>query len=257
MLPSTEVCIRSAGGQRIPALASGAPLPNNLGGKVYVLSDLTFPTRLKQMENLKQVFGTVAAETRVPLALACTFLDDVANGVADVNELASKALAQLRKADLPLERLVRLSAQPQDQPLPVSVLDVGDTVSRLVSELPRHQANAISVMHATEETLAKVGFQEFTFCFQSIVAFLLRRKAQIDRLQIKIENAEKRTVVAIQLEATMAEAAGPKSIIHEDNALKEFSFPQAAIANLIERMGGEFHVPQAGDPRFILTLPSA
>jgi PAS domain S-box-containing protein len=257
MLPSTEVGIRAAGGQRIPALASAAPLPNNLGGKVFVLSDLTFPTRLKQLENLKQVFSTVASETRVPLALACTFLGDVANGVADVNELASKALAQLRKADLPLERLIRLSAQPQDQPLPVSVMDVGDTVSRLVSELPRHQANAISIMHATEETLAKVGFPEFAFCFQSILAFLLRRKAQIDRLQIKIENTEKRTVVAIQLEGTMAHAADPQSIMYEDNALREFSFPQDAIANLITRMGGEFHAPQAGDPRFVLTLPSA
>lgn len=257
MLPSTEVGVLSAGGQLIPALASGAPLPNNLGGKVFVLSDLTFPTRLRQLENLKQIFSTVAGETRVPLALACTFLGDVANGVADVNELASKALAQLRKADLPLERLVRLSAQPQDQPLPVSVMDVGDTVSRLVSELPRHQANAISIMHATEETLAKVGFPEFAFCFQSILAFLLRRKAQIDRLQIKIENTEKRTVVAIQLEGTLAHAADTQSITYEDSALKEFSFPQDAIANLIGRMGGEFHAPQAGDPRFILTLPSA
>jgi PAS domain S-box-containing protein len=256
-LLSTPVAIRSANGSRIPAVASGAPLANNLGGKVFVLSDLTYLTRLRQMEHLKSIFSAVAAETRVPLSLASTFLGDIANGTGDVHELASKALAQLRKADLPLERLVRLSTRPPDHPLPVTVFDIGDTIARLVAELPRHQANAVHVMKSTTETLAKGGFAEFAFCFQSILAYLLRRKAQVDDLEVDIETEGNSAVVAIYLQRHGQDARERSSVALAEGVLREFSFPQDVIADLIGRMGGQYHAPGPGDPRFVLNLPSA
>lgn len=266
-LGSTPVTVCSEDGQQRPALASGATLPMELGGKVFVLSDLTFAAELERLENLKAIFAAVAGETRVPLSLAGTFVGDIVKTLRAVHgdspafkkltELAGKALAQLRKADLPLERLVRLSARTAEQPIPLSVLNVQETVTQLLDELPRHEVDVVGFSRAPVDTFVKVGSSEFGFCFQSIVAFLLRRKSQNEHLQVKIEAHSERTLVSIQLATGDEQSAASTSIPDEARDLKQFSFPQDFIAELMNRMGCEYRAPRTGDPRFVIALPSA
>jgi PAS domain S-box-containing protein len=266
-LGSTPVTVRAENGLERPALASGATLPMELGGKVFVLSDLTFATRLERLENLKAIFAAVAGETRVPLSLAGTFVSDMVKtlrtanrdlpSLQDLAEVAGKALAQLRKADLPLERLVRLSTRPPEQPVPLSVLNVRETVNQLLAELPRHEANAVGVSQLPRDAFVKIGVSEFGFCFQSILAFLLRRKSQNEHLQIDIEPHSGRTLVSIQLARDDGNMLESTTIPDDVRDLKQFSFPQDFIAELMDRMGCEYRPPRADDPRFVMALPSA
>jgi PAS domain S-box-containing protein len=261
---STPVTLVGEDGRETPALASGALLPTDLGGKVFVFSDLTYATRLHELENLKSVFGLVAGETRVPVALASAFVSDLAkaaqaldpDGRLHLSELANKALAQLRKADLPMERLVRLAAQRPDQQTRLAVLNVRETVEQLLAELPRHEADAIGIEPSPGDAFVKTGVSEFGFCFQSIVAYLLRRKSQNEQLQVTIDSEKDRTVVAIQLKETLGGATRVTSMIQELTDLKQFAFPQDFIKEMMQRMGCGYSPPSLGDPRFVMDLPS-
>lgn len=261
---STPVTLVAEDGRQTPALASGALLPNDLGGKVFVFSDLTYATRLHELENLKSVFGIVAGETRVPVALANAFISDLQKAIhslpggacLQLGELASKALAQLRKADLPMERLVRLAARRPDQHGLLTVLNVREVVEQLVGELPRHEADAVGITPAPGDVFVKAGVSEFGFCFQSIVAYLLRRKAQNEQLQVTIGADSNRTVVAIQLKESADGTTRIPSMIQELTDLKQFAFPQDFIKDMMQQMGCGYAPPSLGDPRFIMDLPS-
>ena len=178
--PSTPVDLVHADGSLVPVHMSAATLPTELGGKVFVASDLRDQKRVEHMSLLQQVFRHVANEIRVPLALAATFLGDASKEStegSDLHELIGKSLKQIRKADLPLERVVRLAAASDGTPLPQTVFDLRAAVDELVEELPRGDANSVQVVARESFVLARAARHELMFCIQSLLLYLIRRKA--------------------------------------------------------------------------------
>jgi len=258
-LEPTAVTLVRSDGTRVPVLISGASLPEELGGKVYVLTDLTLQRRVERMDLLKHVFQQVASETRVPLALAATFLSDAARQGADVHELVDKAQKQIRKADLPLERVLRLAAASEDEPLPLSVVDLRDLVDSLRSQLPKSQAKAVRLSASEGAVLAKGAAHELSFCLQNALAFLLRQKAQSDIVDIKVGSTQDIATVSLGLVA--AGGGGPSSSPLEgepSEQVREFGLAEPVIEGLMERMGGRYRpVSRRGALRYHFELQPA
>lgn len=239
-LPSIQVDLRTIGEDRVPILLSGATLPDQIGGKVYIASDLRFAKRAEQMQGLKRVFSRIAAEMRIPLSLACSFLAEVPAAKEDVVELAEKALAQLRRADLPLERILRLSMLDEPEVFNLSDVDVAVLLARVTAELPRSHAKDVDLHVGLPLRRAKAAYSELSFCVQSIVAFLLRQKAQADKLRIDVTQAGNRVAINFSLLSTNSNRPGETTLTVLDSNVREFVLAEDLIANLMKRMGGEF-----------------
>ena len=150
--------------ERKAVLLSGAELPMEVGGRFYLVSDVSFAERLEQMEALKRVFSSIAAEMRIPLSLACSFLGEVSKEGANVREFTTKALAELRRADLPLERILRLATLENREELPITEVDVTEALKRIKSELPRSQAGDVQLHVPSGVRQAKAAYSELAFC---------------------------------------------------------------------------------------------
>jgi hypothetical protein len=243
-------------GARVPVLLSGATLPQGLGGKVYVASDLRFSEKLEQMQALKRVFRSIAAEMRIPLSLACSFVNEMPNDDETVNDLRAKAVAQLRKADLPLERILRLSNLENEEALAISDIDLPGVLEKITSDLPSSQASEVRLRVSPGVRPAKAAYSELSFCMQSIVAFLLRQKAQADELRIEVSQGAKRTAVDFWLASVDTKVASPTEIPPLDRNVREFALADGLIASLMGRMGGRYEPRDPEKLRFRLSLGS-
>ncbi len=254
----TSISLCRLDGTRVPALISGASLPAELGGKVYVVTDLTLQRRVERMDLLKQVFQQVTSETRVPLALAATFLADAAIKGADVMDLVDKAQKQIRKADLPLERVLRLASATDDEPLPLTIVDLRDLLHTLVAQLPKSQASAVR-LHASESSvLARGAVHELAFCLQNALAFLLRHKAQCDVVDVKVGHAQDIAMVSLGL--ISAEGSSPSETpleVEGREHVREFGLAEPVIVGLMQRMGGRYQVGGHGTMRYRFVLRNA
>jgi PAS domain S-box-containing protein len=257
-LEPTPIVLRRVDGTRAPVLISGASLPMELGGKVYVLTDLTLQRRVERMDILKQVFQQVASETRVPLALAASFLADAAHKDADVEDLLDKAQKQIRKADLPLERVLRLASASDDEPLPLSTVNLFDLLHSLVVQLPESQASAVRLHSIEGAVLARGAVHELGFCLQNALAFLLRHKAQSDLVDVRVGHLQDVAMVSLGLVSTADNSASPTPLNGEGREhAREFGLAEPVIQGLMQRMGGRYQVGRRGGVRYRFALQHA
>lgn len=251
----TDLTIVTPDQARVPVLLSGASLPAELGGKVYVATDLTLQRRVERMDLLKQVFRQVASETRMPLALASAFLADATREGTNVSDLVDKARKQIRRADLPLERVVRLASAAEDEPLPLTVLDLRDLAHSLVEQLPKAHASSVRISASEGAVLARGAVHELSFCLQSVLAFLLRQKAQSDFVDIKVGRSFGIAVASLGL--VSGDTRAPSGTVVEGQQgqhLREFGLAEPVIEDLMKRMRGRYHVNRRGPIRYRFVL---
>jgi PAS domain-containing protein len=208
-----EMVLRTASGAAIPVLLSATTLPEHLGGRVYVASDLTFQKEVQRMSALKEVFQHAAMEGRIPLALAATWLRQVADTTPSLGAAIGKILRQLARADLPLERLLRLVAQetvtppaqpdglerspwvtlrrllrlsPPPQTLQASrSADLGEALQATLTELPESLMEAIHSAPVTGALRVGAEFNDLQFCVESLISFGLRTRPQAKALHVR------------------------------------------------------------------------
>ena len=114
-----EASLKAGEREEVSVLISGALLPQDLGGKVFVISDLSYARQIQQLDMINEVFRQAALESRVPLAIAVAGVRELAETNSQHRaECVDKILRQLRKVDLPLERLLHLARPGEPHPQP-------------------------------------------------------------------------------------------------------------------------------------------
>ena len=190
-----EVELRTLAGRIVLVLMSGSILPGHLDGRVYVASDLTFQKELQRVSELKEVFRHAAMEGRVPLALAATWLEGLPGELPELRGQVDKVLSQLARADLPLERLLRLFS---DGPTPPTCLvDLRSVVEATIAELPEALRNSIEAQLSSEPLLVNISFSDLQFCVESILSFGLRTRPKSQRLQLVTRRDSKDTLLRV------------------------------------------------------------
>lgn len=235
-----SVKLAAADGELIPATLSVALLPKRLGGKVFVVSDSREQIRFQRTEILNKVYYQLASELRVPLALSETYLADAQRRARGATrDMIDKARRQISKADLPLERIVRLAVQHQEGTLPRSSFDLREAIDKLLAEFPEDEAEQIRVL---ETSAANTGMpieaprKELLFCVRSLVAYLLTRKAQSEKVDIELQRAEDDAAISIALPALEDEDVDLELM----EADCEFKLIEPVIEDLMARMSGSF-----------------
>jgi len=276
-LPASEVRLLDAHSEPVPVLLSCASLPAEVGGKVYVATPLKTQLELERMNALQQVFRQVASETRLPIALAASCIHqliqlntspqdagtiaadlDETDGPVDVQALAAdlldKARRQLGRADLPLERLVRLASDEEGHELPLKPVALPTLVGTLIGELPRTQASEILVREDDGVPLALAAGPELQFCASSAIAFLLKMKAQCDRVQVWLRELAGRPMLVIRLVDARSEEASAMRLAARSDHEREFALADKVMQSLMRRMRGAFEIDQGGGLQLRLSL---
>lgn len=181
----TEVVLQRDDGRHVTVLLSVSPLPTHLAGRVYVASDLTMKKEAQRLQELKVVFQQAAMEGRIPLSLAGAALQQYAREVPDARGLVEKVSAQLVRADLPLERLMRLfSAEHRILAHPYA--DFGQALELAIFDLPGYLAEHITRDAVDIPFPVEIGFEDLQFCIESMLAFGLRTRPQSGRLRVAL-----------------------------------------------------------------------
>jgi hypothetical protein len=234
------------GTKQIPVLLSGNALPPQIGGKVFVASDLRYRQQVQRMDALQDVFRQVASESRVPLALTTSFLEELQQHLSDANalDLVDKALGQVRRADLPLERVVRLAASGDGQELPLQPMALSDVAARLVAQLPETQRRKVKIGASSSDSSVMAARAELDFCASSLFAFLLRMKAQRDYIEVQVRHDSGGRVLELSLIDPLTKAESDTRLEPKSENEREFALAEPVIQSLMRRMRGRFELSQ-------------
>jgi PAS domain S-box-containing protein len=259
--PRTEVTLKRANGKSFPALLSCARLPAELGGKVFVASDLSYQKRVEQTEQLKDVFWQVAQETRTPLALVSSWLRRAAQGrEGELAEILDKSLRQLRKMDVTLERVLRVASDVRESHSALTAIDLRKLVDGLLEELPH--ADAARVDRAFDERLPAVmaSRQDLEFCVNNLFGVMMRSGAQEEKLVVaahreagsvvlELHNVTQDSARRARTRPAHGKSHGP---LHA-----EIACGLEAVKSTLQRMGADLETGGAGQDGFAIHLPLA
>ncbi|SHG76693.1 PAS domain S-box protein [Massilia sp. CF038] len=186
---ATELVLRRDDGRQLSVSIEVTPMPQQLGGLVYVVTDLTTQKEVQRLNELKVVFRQAAMEGRVPLALAATWLQLSVQENPETREAIEKVTRQLARADLPLERLMRLSAA-EHRIVSRPYADMRQAVFVTLSELPRNMVECLNPSLPSKSVPVAVLFDDLQFCIESFIAFGIRSRPLSKMLDIHLEQAD-------------------------------------------------------------------
>lgn len=244
-------------GRTVPVLLLGATLPEHLDGRVYVASDLTVHKELQRLAALKEVFRHAAMEGRVPLALASSWLEQSARQFPDTRAMVDKVLSQLGRADLPLERLLRLSETRSDEKED-GYADIRRAVEVTLRELPDSLRDDIDLQSSAEFAPVNCGFGDLQFCVESLLSFGLRTKPLSKRLNVTIAQTQDRAILSVVGDWVPDLGSSENASTNERwrrKTLKDLTLGQSVIEGIARRSGGRFRSMLDRELALELTLP--
>ena len=235
-----ELVLRSLGGNRVPVLLSSSLLPAHLSGRVYVASDFTFQKEVQRLSELKEVFRHAALEGRVPLALAVAWLQQSRDQIGE--HAADRILSQLGRADLPLQRLLRLFASGQDHG-PTVAVELGGALDLTIASLPASLQEALQVEQTPGRMPVLMEFSDLQFCLESLIAFGLRTRPQAKKLAVLANGDEQhvrfRVSGAWQPDFNSEREPGPSELWRR-KSLRDLTLGDVVIERLICQAGGSY-----------------
>lgn len=252
-----EFSLRSTTGAQVPVLMSCSTLPKPLSGKVYVASDYTYQRELQRQGAMKEVFRHAAMEGRIPLSLAATWLGELDPSDGDLRATMDKVLNQLARADLPLERLLRLfSSSPEAERSMQS--DVVRAIDLTLREFPSTMHDAIERSSSCGALSVAADFNQVQFCIESMLAFGLRTRPQSRKLQLSTACENGRAVVRVYGEwhpATGIEPESGKLERWRRKALYDLTLGKSVLHDVATRAGGAFRADFRNSLSMALELP--
>lgn len=192
-----EVSLRRPDDRPPLTVLLSASTPEHLGGRVYVVSDFTYQKEVQRLDELKEVFTQAALEGRVPLALANAWLEQHAADNPATAQDIDKIRRQMARADLPLERLLRLSTPPPVTP-DSSLSDLGSALAATLAELPTTLRDAIDAVPATAPLPVPGEFNDLQFCIESMISFGLRTRPESKTLHVTARYAPPNASVCVE-----------------------------------------------------------
>jgi PAS domain S-box-containing protein len=229
--------------EQVRVMISGAELPTDLGGKVFVLSDLTYHKELKRLDLIKEVFRQAALETRIPLALAASYLAQATRDLGWAADGVDRILKQLRKADLPLERLLRLAGDGDERHQFVVPVDLKEMLESTIRELPAAEQVQIDC-NGRGSALVRVPRESLSFCIESMLSFALRTRPPNKKVALELERERGWAKISVKgnWPVVLDSSAGNEITGRwRRKAIEDLTLARDVLAKVAERSGGSFH----------------
>jgi PAS domain S-box-containing protein len=197
-VPNDEVHLLNKNGAEIGLLLSGTSLPEEIGLKVYVCSNLSMRKRIETMEILRFMYNEIASQIKTPLSLAFTWLDRLRKieSQPEAADLLAKTVKQLHKVDLSYDRLLFYEHYKAIAPVQKSVFEMQFLVEKIEQDMPDCEVEQIEVITQPGVPPVRADLFQLWFCVESVLAYLLRFVPASGKISLNISTRKGNVVLA-------------------------------------------------------------
>lgn len=262
-LATTTVELRDRQGRAISSRLSGTLLPEEYGRWVFFLQDLSQAKRLAELETISGALYEIAAQTRMPLALAAGVLRRLRDRAPDfLAPSLDKVMRQLDKVETTYERAMLLgrgSGQRHWRPAPI---DIGRLAESVLDELSPIERDVIDARIADALPRVRGDSYELALTLKSILNFLLQCRPVDAKIEVQARQ-DAATGVALRLTGYASDEYDPGfEGAQADSAVRaraEIALGEGLLRTFIEtRHQGRYarRVDSEGLTEFEIELPS-
>jgi PAS domain S-box-containing protein len=248
-LPSNEVSLRCNTGDRVNVLLSAAPLPERVGGKVFIAKDLFFQKRVEELEYLGKMYYELSAQTTTPLALALSWLNRLKSESQSITttETLDKAIRQLHKVRLTYDRLSLYDKEKETLPYDELLFDIPELLDSVLSNFPKTEAKKIDRHVEEGMPYLRGDLFQLSFCLESILSYLLRFAPEDEKIELRVSQIPDWLRIEIcgffpGLPGGKFEETANKTLV--SRTLTEMALGEEIIKKFVSNHKGIFHEPE-------------
>lgn len=265
---SRELELRDACGGRFPAMVSSRSVPAPIGGKVFAIKDLRNIRRLEELSFLGRVASEIAAQIQTPLTLATSWIRQLAASVGTARntpggdlaaptdastwaesakyserwvDLASRAVAQLRRAQGVVDRISVYDSEGEFAPRRAIPLSLNDEVQKVVAALPRSERERVTLSQDSGTLLISAHPEHLSFVMDTLLASFLRELPNEDALMLQTTRVDGAAVLACRVPDHESDERGD-TIPAEPMT---FELVERSLGKILEGYGGSAHFDRA------------
>lgn len=181
-----HVVLRKKDGRDREVLLSVSPLPEASGSRVFTAKDLLPYQQAERLEVLERVYAEIASQTRTPLSLIHTWLQDLQQRSSDPEavEILQKMREQLRSVGLTYDRLLLAQTTGASVPYREVLLDWAEVLEAVRRDLPKTDLAKIEVVSPANLPPVRGDLYQLRFCLVTILSHLLRYAPQDRRIRL-------------------------------------------------------------------------
>jgi PAS domain S-box-containing protein len=262
-VPNDQLVLTRADGSTVSVLISGSPLPEEVGGRVYVASDMSLRRRSERLDYLRALYHEIATQSQVPLSLCFSWLRRLSDRVdEETGETLVKVIRQLKKTQLTFDRLTVFERDEHAIPFNPVLLDLSYVMAGVRKELPRHEADQIEEDLPRDLPPIRGDIFQLSFCLQSVLSYIARFAPPNGRVRVSAKHEQ--GMVRIEIRGTAPERKSQPSGPYADeawlaHALLELTLGKRALERFLANHKGSFEGPERIDQEFVfrLALPPA
>lgn len=187
-LTPQEIAFVAKDGDEKKLLLSASPLPEEIGGTVYVGVDLTQRRSAERIELLHDLLHEIAAQTQTPLSLVAGWLHSMKKSATGHDlDVLDKALRQLAKIEVGFDRLLLFEREGTTVPYNELLLDMVAIAHGVLDELPRRESQDIDFASPESPLMVRGDLFQLSFCIRSILSYLLPFASEDEPIRITLE----------------------------------------------------------------------
>jgi PAS domain S-box-containing protein len=259
--PNREVRMRRCNGETVRVLLSIAKLPDETG-RVLVASDLSHFERAERLELAQGLYREVVGQVKTPMSLAISWLRRRAHSEqARADDSIVKAVAQLQKAELTLDRLMLVDRGSGVYPRHEVLLSIDGLLDAVWQEMPERDQRMVDRYGRADGAHVRADAYELRYCIQTVLSYLVRLAAEDDRITFGVD-ASDGGIVVIAASGRVPEC--PRDIESEcrsGQARVEMGLGRETLALIAARNHGRYtEAPSpsdVGQVRFAFSFPVA
>jgi len=249
VVAADEATLFHKDGREIDVLLSKSQLHNDFSDKVFFATDLTHQKRIAELEHLGKMFYEIATQTKTPLSLTFSWLNNLKGEVEDpaIADRLEKIIKQLSKAELSFDRLSLYDYKDGIIPLDKMLIDISGVVDNVMDDFPDADRNVITVEYDSALPYLEGDLFRLSFCIKTIISYLLRFVPEDETIKIHMSHNSKKIITKIkgfipEIDEAVSGDVEEQSLVAK--TLAEMALGEKVIKNFIEDShGGSYNKP--------------
>jgi len=251
-VPNTQLTFSLGDGTTRNLLVSGSLLPKEVGGRVYIASDMSLHRRVERLEDLRDLYHEIALQSQVPLSLCFSWLRRLAKQAGtEAGDTLTKVIDQLKKAQLTFDRLSLFERVGSTIPFNPVMLDFSYILSGILAEMPDWEAQRIVQAVPRDLPPLRGDLFQLAFCLKSTLAYLARFLPPDGKIHVSAQFTDGKVRIVVRGAAPALPGKSVGAYAEEEwlaHALLELALGSETLKRLLSHHGGSFEGPErAGD----------
>jgi len=250
-IPNTSVTFLTRRGTEVKLLLSKIRLHEEFRTNIIIAKNLEIQNRLEELNYLKKLYSEIAFQTKTPLTLVFSWLNRIKKrfSKSETPETFNKIIRQLRKLELTFDRLALYDkdkiAEP-DFPYNEMLISITEIKQRIYNDFPQEELRRV-IFDCENENLSFLSDMfQITFCFETILSYLLRSIPSDDKILVKIFIEKGR--IAVKIEGDVPQIAQDEDQSETryatEKALVDIALGETIIKQFIKNSKGVYQKPR-------------